>query len=141
MRAVIPALTLLLSICPAVAQDPNLQTELEAVHAKWFKAFDSGDVATMNQIETHDITLVMPDGSVLQNISPRKETHAERNVSLKHGLSDVSVRRFGDAATLIGVLTTESPMGMRKEAETIVFVNRSGEWKIASAQWTTIAKK
>jgi ketosteroid isomerase-like protein len=48
-------------------------------------------------------------------------------------LSDVSVRRFGDAAILTGILITKTGKENEKEATTMVFVQSSGKWKIASA--------
>jgi ketosteroid isomerase-like protein len=51
----------------------------------------------------------------------------------------VSVRRFGDTAILTGVLITKSGKENSKEATMVVFVQSSGKWKIASAQWTPVA--
>jgi hypothetical protein len=54
-------------------------------------------------------------------------------------LSNVSVRRFGDAAVLTGILKSKAAKEKEKEATTVVFVQSSGKWKIASAQWTPVA--
>ena len=49
MRFVLLIFVILLCSIPFVAQvaDAKLPSDLEALHAKWFKAFDSGDGATM----------------------------------------------------------------------------------------------
>jgi hypothetical protein len=49
------------------------------------------------------------------------------------------VRRFGDAAVLTGILKSKAAKEKEKEATTVVFVQSSGKWKIASAQWTPVA--
>ncbi len=62
MRSAILIIVLtLLCSTPLMAQgtDSNLRSELEALHAKWFKAFDSGDGATMDQMEMDNLTLVI----------------------------------------------------------------------------------
>ena len=63
---------------------------------------------------------------------------AKARSAVKRTLSEVSVRRFGDAAILTGVLTSTSPKENEKEATTVVFVQSTGRWKIASAQWTPV---
>ena len=50
----------------------------------------------------------------------------------------MSVRRFGDTAILTGVLTTKSAKENSKRGTTVVFVQSSGMWKIASAKWTLV---
>lgn len=134
------ALVLLVSL-PAAAQEADglLVTQLETLHAKWFEAFESADTATMNQIETRNIELVMPDGFVVRHFSPRKNGDLKPNPDTRNSLSSVSVRRFGDTAVLVGVLTTQSPKQTSRSAETVLFVLSSGVWKISSAQWTDVA--
>ena len=61
----------------------NLRSELEAMHAKWFKAFDSG--GRFSLVSHH-----------------------------------------------------QSPNENENEATTVVLVQSSGRWKIASAQWTPV---
>ena len=89
----------------------------------------------------------MPNGYILKDFAPRKkgdvagsgkDTYVHPEV--KRTLSNVSVRQFGDSAVLVGILTTESPKEKSQSAETVTFVKVSHEWKIASAQWTDVAK-
>ncbi len=130
----------LLCSAPFMAQgtDSNLRSELEALHAKWFKAFDSGDGATMDQMEMDNLTLVMPVGFIWSKTAARAGNQPKRDPQTET-LSDVSVPRFGDTAILTGILTTKSAKDNSKEATTVVFVQSSGKWKIASAQWTPVA--
>ena len=128
-------------------QDAGVSSQLIALHDKWFKAFDNNDSDTMNAIETANITLVMPDGYILKDFAPRKKGNvagsgkdSNFHPEIKRTLSNVSVRQFGDSAVLVGVVTTESPKEKSQSAETVSFVKVSGEWKIASAQWTDLAK-
>ncbi len=143
MRHLMVVVVTLLASLPAVAQEADnlVRTQLEAVHAKWFTASESADTATMNQIETRNIELVMPDGFVIRDFSPRKNGDLKAHPETKNFLSGVSVRRFGDTAVLVGILTTQSPDKTSRSAETVVFVLNSGEWKISSAQWTDVASK
>jgi ketosteroid isomerase-like protein len=118
----------------------NLHSELAALHAKWFKAFDWHDAATMNQMETKNLVLVMPDGFVIALDKPRTGTMLKTDPGIERTLSKVSVRRFGDTAILTGTLTTRSVKENSRESTTVVFVETPQGWKIASAQWTTIKK-
>jgi ketosteroid isomerase-like protein len=137
MRSAIIILLTLLYTTPLMAQgaDNNLQSELEALHAKWFKAFDSGDGATMDQMEMDRLVLVMPTGFIWAKTVPRAGEQSKHNTQAERTLGDVSVRRFGDTAILTGILTTKSGKDNSQEATTVVFVQSSGRWKIASAQW------
>ena len=142
MRSAILIIVLtLLCSTPLMAQgtDSNLRSELEALHATWFKAFDSGDGATMDQMEMDNLTLVMPVGFIWPKTKARAGTQPKRDPQTERTLSDVSVRRFGDTAILTGILNTKSAKEISQEATTVVFVQSSGKWKIASAQWTSVA--
>jgi len=138
--SILMVFTLLCSM-PLMAQgsDGKLRSELESLHAQWFKAFDSGDGATMDQMEMDNLTLVMPEGSIWPKTEARAGVQKKHDAQAERTLSDVSVRRFGDTAILTGILTTKSAKDSSKEATMVVFVQSSGKWKIASAQWTPVA--
>lgn len=142
MRSVLVVFLIVLYSIPLVAQgaDANLASDLEALHAKWFKAFDSGDGATMDQIEVDNLMLVMPTGFIWTKTTPRAGEHPKRNPETERALSNVSVRRFGDTAILTGILTTKSGKENSQDATTVVFVRSSGKWKIASAQWGPVTE-
>ena len=75
MRSLIAIVLALASSISVVAQDSagEPRKELEAVHARWFKAFDSGDGATMDQMEMSNLILVMSDGTIFSKTKPRAE--------------------------------------------------------------------
>jgi ketosteroid isomerase-like protein len=108
------------------------------MHAKWFKAYDSGDGATMDQMEMDNLALVMPVGFIWLKSEARAGKQPKLDPQTERTLSDVSVRRFGDVAVLTGIITSKSAKENEKEATTVVFVQNSGRWKIASAQWTPV---
>lgn len=124
----------------AVAQSSNssLSAELEALHAKWFKAFDGGDGEAMDQIEVENLILVMPTGETWAKEGPRAGKQPKRDPSVQHTLSDVVVRQFGDSAILTGTVTSKTATETDKAGTTVVFVRRAGKWLIASAQWTPV---
>jgi ketosteroid isomerase-like protein len=140
MRSAILLLVALLCSTPLMAQgtDADLRSELEALHAKWMKAFDSGEGATMDQIEMDNLTLVTGPGLWTKK-TPRADKQPKRDPETERTLSDVSVRRFGDTAILTGILHTKSSKENSQDGTTVVFVKSGGKWKIASAQWTPIA--
>jgi ketosteroid isomerase-like protein len=139
--AVVIFLSVLCSILlVAQSADANLASDLEALHAKWFKAFDSGDGAIMDQVEVDKLVLVMPTGSVWTKTKARAGEQPKRDPETERALSKMSVRRFGDTAILTGILTTKSGKETSQDATTVVFVRSSGKWKIASAQWTPLAE-
>jgi ketosteroid isomerase-like protein len=137
--AILIVFSLLSTTLLAQGTDAKLRSELEALHAKWFKAFDSGDGATMDQMEMDNLVLVMPIGTLWAKTEARAGMQAKLDPKTERTLSDVSVRRFGDTAVLAGILTSKSATENEKEATTVVFVQSSGKWKIASAQWTPVA--
>src|SRR5215468_5994156 len=73
MRAAIVIVFALLWSTPPLAQgtDGKLRSELEALHAEWFKGFDSGDGAAMDQLERDDLMLVLPEGSLFRKTTAR----------------------------------------------------------------------
>jgi ketosteroid isomerase-like protein len=122
----------------AQGTDAKLQYHLETLHAKWMKAFYTGDNATMDELEARNLALVMPIGVIWHKNGPRTDKQASFDPQTQTTLSDVSVQRFGDTAILTGVLTTKSTKENSREVTTVVFVRGSGKWRIASAQWTPI---
>lgn len=116
----------------ARASDDDVAARIEALHARWFKAFDAGDGAAMDRIEMPDLMLVLPSGDIW-----RKTARAgHQNPSgATHDLESPVVRVYGDAAILTGFLITHSAAGVLREATTVVFVRSAGDWKVASAQW------
>lgn len=91
----------------------------------------------MDQLETPTLVLVMPNGEIWHKTPRAGKQKAAHN---EHSLEDASVRQFGDTAILTGILVTRANSSATKQATTVVFVRSSGKWKIASAQWTAIAK-
>ena len=121
--------------------DSSLQSELASLHAKWFRAFDSGNGGTMDQMEMDKLVLVMPNGFMWTKLKARSSEKAQGHPGTERTLTDVSVRRFGDTAILTGILATKSPEESSKDATTVVFVRSSGQWKVASAQWTPVTSQ
>jgi ketosteroid isomerase-like protein len=140
MHSTILVMFTVLCSMPLMAQgtDNQVRSELEALHARWFQAFDSGDGATMDQMEVDNLILVMPQGTIYRKPGARAGKQPKRDPQTERTLSMVSVRRFGDAAVLTGILTTKSAKFNSKDATTVVFVQSSGQWKIASVQWTPV---
>jgi ketosteroid isomerase-like protein len=140
MRSVILILLTVLYSAPLMAQgaDASLRSELEVLHAKWFKAFDSGDGATMDLMEMDGLVLVMPTGFIWKKTVPRAGKQKKHDSQIERTLTDVTVRRFGDTAILTGILATKSDKENYQEATTVVFLQSSGKWKIASAQWSSV---
>jgi ketosteroid isomerase-like protein len=145
MRSTILVLATLLCLSPMSAEaqgtDPNLHSELEAVHAKWMKAFYTGDIAAMEEVEVHNLVLIMPTGLVWVKNGPRTDKQTAFDPRTETTLSDVSVRLFGDTAILTGILHAKSAKENSQEGTTVVFVKIGGKWKIASAQWTPVEER
>ncbi|HEX9112662.1 MAG TPA: nuclear transport factor 2 family protein [Terriglobales bacterium] len=143
MRSATVILVILLCSTALMSQstEANLQSELEGLHAKWFRAYDSGDAATMDQMEMDKLVLVMPTGLVWTKMGARSNKKAQSHPQTERALTDVFVRRFGDTAILTGILATKSPEENSKDATTVVFVRSSGKWKVASAQWTPVTSQ
>jgi ketosteroid isomerase-like protein len=120
--------------------EDKLLHSLENLHTKWFAAFDSGDGSTMDQMEASNLVLLMPDGTIWSKTTPRAGSQPKLDPTTERTLSDASVRRFGNVAVLTGIVKTKSAKENSADATTVVFVQSSGKWKIASAQWTPVSK-
>ena len=120
---------------PAQGGETPLGPSLIALHTKWFQAFDSGDGAAMDQLEMDNLMLVMPDGTVWAKKGPRAGKQPKVDPAPQRTLTEVTVRQFGTAAVLTGVLTTNTPLGTTREATTVVFFQKAEKWMIASVQW------
>jgi ketosteroid isomerase-like protein len=116
----------------------SLNSELEALHAKWLAAFEAGDGAAMDRMEVDNLALVMHTGMVWTKAGPRAGKQPKREPPTQHVLSDGVVRQFGDSAILTGIVTSTTGSDVTKVGTTVVFVKREGKWLIASAQWTPI---
>jgi hypothetical protein len=92
--------------------------------------------AAQDQIEMDNLILVMPNGTIWRKPGPRAGKQRKLDPQSERTLSDVVVRRFGDSAVLTALLTSKLNNEKSKSAETVVFVQSSGQWKIASVQWT-----
>ena len=119
----------------------DLKSDLQALHAKWMKAYDNGDGMAMDQMEMDNLVLVMPNGEVWAKTKPRGTSEPKLDPTTQRILSGVSVRQFGDTAILTGTLTSKSKEENSKSGTTVVFVRNGGQWKIASAQWSEVAAK
>lgn len=140
MRSAILGLVALLCLSPVSAQaqstDSKLRSELETLHAKWMKAYYTGDIATMDKLEANNLVLIMPTGAIWPKNGPRTDKQTVFDPQTQVTLSNVSVRRFGDTAILTGILDTKSAKENSHEGTTVVFVKNGTSWKIISAQWT-----
>ena len=139
MRAALLVVALLCSTGVfAQGGESQLRQELQALHARWFQAFDSGNGSAMDLIETENLMLVMSDGTFWPKRGPRAGKQPKVDPQPQRTLSEVVVRQFGEAAILTGMLTTKTNIETLRETTTVVFVQRAGKWLIASAQWTPV---
>jgi len=140
LKSLALVLVTLVCILPAAAQrnDVSLQSELEALHEKWFKAFDTGDGATMDKVEIPNLILILPDGQIWPKDGPRAGNQPKGDLTAQRTLSNVAIRQFGDAAILTGTITTKGARDNGQMGTTVVFVRSAGAWKIASAQWSPV---
>jgi len=129
------------SLVFAQSPSPDLQTQLVDLHAKWFKAFDSGDGATMDRMEMTNLVLVLPSGEIWKKTEPRGTSQPKLDPETKRILHDVSLRKFGDTVILTGTLSSDSKEEKSTMGTMVVFVRSAGQWKIASAEWTTVEGK
>ena len=136
MRSTILAVLITLAMSTSHGADSSTTTTLEKIHAAWFTAFDSGDGAAMDKVEMDNLALGMPDGSFWYKKEPRAPIMKPRKAEDTRSLNDVVVREFGDTAILTGVLVTKHGADTELAGTTVVFVKKSGAWKIASANWT-----
>jgi hypothetical protein len=114
----------------------KLRGELEAIHIRWFQAFDVGDGAGMDAFEVTNLVLVMPDGSIWKKSGRRAGEQAKGDVVPERSLNDVTVRQFGDTAILTGILKNNTAGETNKGGTTEVFVRQDGTWRIASFHWS-----
>jgi hypothetical protein len=131
-------ITVILSICLfGRASKDSLAVQLQALHARWFAAYAEGDGAVMDGMEMPNLVLVMPDGYIIHKTEARAGKQRADKGAMR-SLETVSIRQFGDAAVLTGVLVTRRGTAETREPTTVVFVKVAGVWKIASAHWSAL---
>jgi tetratricopeptide (TPR) repeat protein len=118
--------------------DQALQAELVGLHSEWFAALDKGDGETMDRLEAQAFQAVFSDGRKFKKVEPRGSGRKPTGIT-RRTLTGVDVRRFGETAILTGMLTSEPSIFLSPASSitTVVFVRERGEWRIASAHWTT----
>lgn len=138
MRRSILAFVLILGagLAPTYGAETETRQQLETIHAAWFAAFDRGDGAAMDKIETDALALGMPDGSFWYKKQPRAATEKARESKVTRSLTEVVVREFGDTAILTGTLVSKEGGETVVTGTTVVFLRKAGAWKICSAHWT-----
>jgi ketosteroid isomerase-like protein len=124
--------------CLAQNSSNNLQRELERLHNQWFNAFDKGDGAAMDKMETPNLILINADGKggIWEKHGPRAGKQKPTGNSTR--LSNLQVRQFGNSAILTGVITIKDGQESARSSTTVVWVRKNNQWLIASAQWSDI---
>ena len=138
MRILILAALIGLAPASGFAQTDSTSAALQALHAQWFKAFDTGDGKAMDSMEVPNLVLVMPNGMVWTKEAPRAGTQQKLDPMPQRTVTDIVVRRFAETAVLTGTVTSTVGTDVDKAATTVVFVRASGKWLVASAQWTPV---
>ena len=117
--------------------------DIEALLTEWTAAEQSGDAAALDKLLTEDFTGVGPLGFTLSK-QDWLDRHAAGDLKYRtYELSDVSVRRYGDAAV---VVAQQSAAGAYRGHEvpgdlrvTLVVADASGSPRLASAHMSFIA--
>ena len=99
-------LALAMSLNGSAQNDPNrLNAALQELNNQWWTAFNQGDGAAMDRLEVPDLILVNFDGKgrIWRKNGPRAGHQKPNGATAK--LSDATIRQFGDAAILTGIVT------------------------------------
>src|SRR5260370_36299917 len=98
---VLTVLAVVICSATAVAQagDMKFQSELEALHQKWFAAYDKGDGATMDSVEVANLVLIFQDGSEWRKSGPRGSGQKPKDATRRE-VRHVVGRQFGDTGVL-----------------------------------------
>ena len=116
---------------------------IEGFLTEWTAAEQSGDAAALDKLLTEDFTGVGPLGFTLSK-QDWLDRHAAGDLKYRtYELSDVAVRRYGDAAV---VVAQQSAAGAYRGHEvpgdlrvTLVVADASGSPRLASAHMSFIA--
>jgi ketosteroid isomerase-like protein len=117
--------------------------DIEAFLTEWTAAEQSGDAAALDKLLTDDFTGVGPLGFTLSK-QDWLDRHAAGDLKYRtFELSDIAVRRYGDAAV---VIAQQSAAGAYRGHEvpgdlrvTLVVADASGSPQLASAHMSFIA--
>ena len=117
--------------------------DIEALLTEWTAAEQSGDAAALDKLLTEDFTGVGPLGFTLSK-QDWLDRHAAGDLKYRtYELSDVAVRRYGDAAV---VVAQQSAAGAYRGHEvpgdlrvTLVVADASGSPRLASAHMSFVA--
>ena len=129
---------------PASAQTADPTAALQQRYSDWMQAYWRSDGATMDKMETDDLTLIFQDGTVWSKQAHRVESLEGREpLPYTHTLEQVRARILGDVAVLTGVQNHVNPKdGIKARiAFTSVWQRNGGEWKVWSAHWSDVPEK
>ena len=148
-----PMLVCLLLISPALAsaQSPpppashaSDEQAIARVHDEWLKAFDTGDAATLERLESDDFTVAGEFGERtkaqhLENV--RRRTRSPQDGEAHRRIDNRKFRFRGDVVLITQVDHYDPPGASPYEFQsTEVWERSGGSWKVAHLHFTRLAK-
>ena len=126
---------------PASSNHGSDEQAIRQLNQDVLKAYNLGDVKTLDRIEDSDFVLTGDFGQVtkaqqLDQVRQRKESAS----SVRLIIADERFRFYGDAALLTEVERYGEGEDFPKYETTSVWVRRGGEWKLVHLHFSKLSK-
>jgi ketosteroid isomerase-like protein len=133
----------------APAQEPTaVERQVVQASSEWFEALTSGNVETLDRLETEDFYMVQQGPSQIALVGKARQLEELRKSTkprprLERTLEAIKVREYGNVAILTAVASirqTESRQNatLSKAMIVEVWVTHSGQWRLAHVQATGV---
>ena len=127
---------------PASSSD---EQALKKIEDQWAEAYIKRDSSFAERMTTADFSIVGPDGNSATRAEYVKDMASGPTIFSEFKMEEVKVRTYGDTAVVVGIANVKAKSGNEdlsgRYSYTDVFVKENGEWKLAAAQVTPVAKK
>jgi ketosteroid isomerase-like protein len=130
---------LLLLARPARADDAGAdEPALRQLNSEYVRAFLACDVERFRSLLTDDFGGVLADGRVIDKAEFLREASV-RPDARDLRLHDVTIRGYGDSATVVALVTYRRGDGTAVRTRySSLYVRRGAGWAIAWVQWTRV---
>ena len=131
---------------PIAAQTTSDETELRRLEDNWCRALKTRDTALLNQILAQDYVEVTSSGAIESRAEAMAAIQDPQSSTTSCGNSNVTVRVFGNAAVVTGVMDhAGTSNGVLFRGKRLVFtdtyVRRDGRWQCVAGQSTAIVSR
>jgi ketosteroid isomerase-like protein len=127
---------------PARPADSADKAELSRLEKVWNEAHVRGDADALDRLWAEDLTVTVPNMSVITKPTAVAMAKSGRIKFTRYETSEISIRVYGDAAVVTGVVERTRTLNNRdfddKWRFTKMYIRRAGRWQVVAWHASTI---